>query len=385
MSCRVLHVIPAVAPRYGGPSAAVYGMCLALRARGVDARVVTTDADGSGRLDVPLGEWVDRERVPTLFFRRRGGEAAKLGVGLGRWLRQHVADHDVVHAHAVFSHAPMAAARACRRAGVPYIVRPLGTLDPWSLAQKPLRKWLALRLGVARMLRSAAAIHYTSPGERRLAEEALGLRRGAVIPLGVDPDLERHAREGAHELPPQLAQARFVLALGRLHPKKGLEQLIEAFLACAQRGERLALAGDGEPGHVAALRRAAARASERVVFTGWLSGRVKAATLARAAVLAMPSHQENFGLAAAEAMTLGVPVVVSRGVNLADEVEAEGAGWVAGDEPGALARALQTALEDEGERQARGARARRLAERFTWAQAAADLEALYRGVASPGA
>src|SRR5205823_6494495 len=99
------------------------------------------------------------------------------------------AEFDVVHAHAVFSYAPLAAARACQAHGVPYIVRPLGSLDPWSMAQSRLKKQLLWHTGVARMLRRASAIHYTSAEEQRLAESTLGLHHGIVVPLAVDDRL----------------------------------------------------------------------------------------------------------------------------------------------------------------------------------------------------
>jgi glycosyltransferase involved in cell wall biosynthesis len=136
MGHRVLHVIPAIAPRYGGPSAATFGLCRALRGRGVDTLVATTDADGPGRLDVPLERAGEYHGVPVIFFRRRFSEAFKWTWRLGAWLDAHVTDFDVVHVHAVFSHSSLVAGRACRGAGIPYIVRPLGTLDPWSVSRR---------------------------------------------------------------------------------------------------------------------------------------------------------------------------------------------------------------------------------------------------------
>src|SRR5262245_1944082 len=168
-SLRALHVIPAVSPRYGGPSRAITGMCRALAGVGVEALVVTTDADGpTGRLSVRLGETVMHDGVPTRFFPREWGEALKYSRPMARWLGGHAAEFDIVHVHGVFSHAGLAAGRACRRVGVPYLVRPLGSLDPWSLRQKRLRKQVLRLLGVNRMLRRAAAVHYTTAAERDL-------------------------------------------------------------------------------------------------------------------------------------------------------------------------------------------------------------------------
>jgi glycosyltransferase involved in cell wall biosynthesis len=371
----VLHVIPAIAARYGGPSEVVLATCRALRALDVDASVLATDADGpwTSLRDGP-GER-ELEGVPCRLERRDWSEAFKYSRGLRRWLDAHVARFDVVHVHAVFSHAPLAAAAACRRARVPYIVRPLGTLDPWSLAQKRWRKRIAWHLGVRRMLHDAAAIHYTTDEERRAAEGTLRLSRGVVIPNGVDlARLDAQALAGHPVTPPP-----YILALGRLHPKKRLELLIEA-MAHTLPAARLVLAGDGEPAHVAALRRRVESSGleDRVLLPGWLTGPTKAATLAAATALAMPSHQENFGLAAAEAMALGTPVVLTRGVNLAPAVEAAGAGWVSGDDPLALGRALTAALSDGPERARRGESARHLAwSRFGWDVVGRRLVALY--------
>jgi glycosyltransferase involved in cell wall biosynthesis len=127
---RVLHVIPAVAPRYGGTSRAIVEMCHALQERGIEPLIVSTDADGAGRLPVELAHSLVYKRVPVVFFSRQWSEAFKYSHPLARWVGGHVREFDVVHIHAVFSHACLAAAKACRRYNVPYVVSPHGTLDP---------------------------------------------------------------------------------------------------------------------------------------------------------------------------------------------------------------------------------------------------------------
>src|SRR5438045_9411043 len=116
---RVLHVIPGVAARYGGPSQAVFEMCWALGEQGVDALVVTTDADGPGRLKVERARPITHRGVPTIFFSRQLSEAFKYSHPLAVWLTRKVGRFDVVHIHAIFSHSSLAAARACRRHGIP--------------------------------------------------------------------------------------------------------------------------------------------------------------------------------------------------------------------------------------------------------------------------
>jgi glycosyltransferase involved in cell wall biosynthesis len=385
---RVLHVIPAIAPRYGGPSRAVFAMCRALRRAGVDVEVAATDADGPHRLERPVEAEAPAPAVPVRLFARQWSEAFKYSRPLASWLDGHVREFDVVHVHAVFSHASLAAARACRRQGVPYVVRPLGSLDPWSLTRGRLGKRLLWHAGVARMLRAAAAIHYTTAEERRLAEAALHLGRGAVVTLGVDDELFEPLSTSGEPVGSDLTPAEppYALFLGRLHPKKGLELLLAAFAALspADRGRwRLVVAGDGEPSYVARVRETAAHLEPtgRIDFRGWLDGGERLAVLRQASLFVLPSFQENFGLGVAEALAAGVPVVVSDRVNLAPLIARAGAGWIVPPEAGALQAALAAALAAPCERATRGRAGTRLArERFSWDEAARQLAALYREV-----
>lgn len=383
---RVLHVIPGIAPRYGGPSKAIFEMGRALQQQGVEVLIATTDADGPGRLSVLLGRVTEYQGVPTIFFPRQWSEAFKFSYPLARWLRRHVADFDVVHIHAVFSHSSLAAAAACRRAGVPYVLRPLGSLDPWALGRKRLLKRVLWHLGVKQMIRGAAAFHFTTDEERRLAEETAPLCRGkgVVIPHGVDAAL-LNASES-----PSLEQAAgdrpYVLFLGRLHPKKGLELLLDAFLEVTEQSGsgledwELLIAGDGKPGYRRALERQVVgqNGAGQVRFLGWVEGAKKVALLRGAKLLVLPSYQENFGLSAVEAMACGVPVLVSEHVNLAPEIREVGAGWVTPLERKALARTLAEALQDKEERRRRGTRGQDLVRsRYGWPVVARRLQALY--------
>lgn len=360
---RVLHVVPAVARRYGGPSEAALRMVGALNDAGVSTLLATTDADGGSRLPVRTGIEVEYGGVPVIFFSRLPGESLKPSPAMARWLRHEAAEYDLLHVHSVFSHPSLAAGASARAAAVPYVVRPLGQLDEWSLSQHPLRKSAFLACGGRRLLERAAAIHWTDESERERSQAHASMRPGFAVPLGVDEELFTGGCA--------TARRPVVLCMSRLHPKKNVEGLVRAFLGTgpAADGWKLAVAGEGDEEYARALRELVTRlgGEARVEFVGWLEGEAKLRVLRESALLALPSRQENFGIVVAEAMGAGMPVLVSEAVALAGEVERSGAGWVVPVEGAGLREALEAAMGSEEDRRQRGDAARRLAEkRFRW-------------------
>ena len=364
---RVLHVIPSIAERSGGPATAIIPMCRALMQQGIEVLLLSTDA-GLKQNDV-----AEYRGVPAMLFPSEFGESFKYSRPLASWLRDNIRQFDLAHVHAVFNHSSVAAARACRRAAVPYLIRPLGTLDPWSMTQKSVRKRLFWQVAGKAMLQGAAAVHYTSEAEKLSTERLTGLNHGRVVPLGI----EKTSRETLA----QPFQNPYILVLSRLHPKKGLDVLIDAFLSLASQLStwRLVLAGDGPPEYVSKLKSKAAQC-DRIVFTGWVDGEQKDALLGCASLLALPSHQENFGLCVMEAMSHSVPVLVSPGVNLAPEIVTANAGWVAAIDKEALTSKLVEALSDEAERTKRGRAGKQLSLRYSWENATKSLVQLYQQI-----
>ncbi len=364
---RVLHVIPSLAERSGGPAAAIVPMCRALQTHGVDPLIVTTN-EGQSRISTDSA--VDCSGVPVRFFPVQLGASYKYSRPFTTWLGKNVKDFDLVHVHAVFNHASVAAARACRQSRVPYVVRPLGTLDPWSMKQKPVRKHLFWFLFARRLLTASAAVHYTAAAEKTATEEYLGLNHGRVVPLGVHIN-------GSHVPAPLLEQDPYMLVVSRLHPKKGLDNLIDAFHSLEDQKWRLVIAGDGPRDYFTFLKEKA-RGSERIVFSGWVEGKQKEALMRGASLFVLPSRQENFGLSVVEAMACGVPVLVTPQVNLAPEIEIAEAGWVC--ELKDLSNALAAVMADEGERRRRGNAAYEFAKRYSWDKVATELKDLYREI-----
>lgn len=366
-------MIPSVAERSGGPAAAIVPMCRALQSQGIEVFLATTS---HGLTQTNTDRVTEYKGVPARFFEVQVGASFKYSRPLTKWLKTSVQGFDLVHIHAVFNHASVAAARACRKAGVPYVVRPLGTLDPWSMKQKAGRKRVFWSLVGKRMLGGSAAVHYTAVGEKTATEESLGINHGRVIALGVEVNGSALTKK-ATDWFPDLDGCPYVLFLSRLDPKKNVEVLIDAFQALKDEAWSLVIAGDGSRDYVSALKRKAGD-SQKIIFTGWVDGERKEALLRDASLFVLPSSQENFGLSVMEAMARGVPVLVSPHVNLAHEIEAANAGWVA--DLRQMNISLTAALENETERARRGKAAFQFSKQFSWERTAKELKELYQQI-----
>lgn len=381
---RILHVIPSISERSGGPGQAILPMCRALIGNGADVLLATTNADLNGSSPPKLQTITTHQGVPAIFFKKQLGNSFKYSRPFSHWLDQHVQGFDLIHIHAVFNHSCIAAARAARKREIPYVIRPLGTLTPWALAQKSLRKKVFWYGWIERMMRNAAAIHYTTQSEQDAVEESLGLINGSVVPLGIDlPPIQ--SPDSGDDLFRNLLSLKndaYILVLSRLLPTKGIDLLVEAFLSLVRNGLadwRLVLAGTGPSDFVASLKGAVKtqNAGGRVLFPGWLSGDVKFSALQGASLLALPSHHENFGLCVLEALAAGVPVLISPQVSLATEIEAAGAGWIAPLTRNSIEQCLLNALASRDELFRRGTAGRKFAEKFEWPTIARQLIDLY--------
>ena len=352
---KVLHVIPSVSPKHGGPSAALPAMARALIAQGVEVTIATTDDDGRGcRLHVPIGTLTnDVDGVQRIHF-RKSTEFYKVSLGLGRWLRRSVSEFDVVHVHALFSYPSVAAARAAKAADVPYVVRALGVLNRWGMEnrRRMVKHW-SLRFVEMPVLRSASMIHYTANAERREAAEAhpeIAEMKSIVIPLPVElPGMEQTASPAAAD--GAVRGGPVILFLSRIDPKKGVELLLRAFEEIQREvaDAVLMLAGDGEREYIDGLKKEVDRLGigHSVIWAGFLAGELKASALRGATVFVLPSYSENFGIAAAEALAAGVPSILSENVAVADYAKAADAALVVPCEDGAIAAALRQLLAEE--------------------------------------
>ena len=383
---KILHVIGDLSPASGGPAKACFEMARAVARRGHRLAIYTTDF-GQPPDTLPAGGApLMRDGVELRYFPLQPPRIWLASWPLRRALRADVGAFDLVHVHSLYLFHDWAAFAACRQAGVPYLLRPHGTLDPYIHRRHRARKAIFELWFQHRMLAGAAAIHYTAAEEMRLAAPFACGAPGIVVPNGLDlADYARLPPAGSfRRRHPVIGDAPIVLFFGRLNFKKGLDLLTAAFGRLGPRaGDAWLVIAGPDGGYRAATEAFVDQAGirGRTVFTGLLQGEEKLAALADADLFVLPSYSENFGIAVIEAMACGLPVVISDRVNIWREIVADGAGLATPCEADAVADAMAQLLADPGQRRAMGAAGRRsVARRYEWDHVAEALEAAYRAI-----
>jgi glycosyltransferase involved in cell wall biosynthesis len=386
---RVLHVTPSVPQVRGGTSQAVLGLVKALCQHQVEAEIATTDDNGDDLLTVPLQTRVSYEQVPVWFFHRFSPplkpirEFAFSG-GLTAWLWQNMANYDLVHVHALFSYPSTVAMAIARLQKIPYVVSPHGLLCEWSLQQSVRKKQIYRQLIEQKNLNGSQAIHFTAEQEQ---QEAAGLNISApsfIIPLGLTlpaaiPNPRQRLRQQL-----QIPEQEFVvLFMSRLHPKKGLDYLIQALGQLTHERFTFILAGSGAPEYLDQVKSLLTlhQLSDRTHLAGFVEGETKNLFLQGSDLFALPSYSENFGVVVLEAMAAKLPVLLTPGVALAPMVQQHQVGWVVEQDVKAITTAIADALHCPNQGKEMGERAEQLiAEQFSWSAIATQMEHTYQTI-----
>lgn len=382
---RILRIITSADPRTGGPIEGARRIGEIWASQGHRQDMLTLDPPDERHLP-------DYPGMITALGPPRGPgplDRYRYTPRMAPWLRAHAADYDAVIVSGLWRYAARGAAQVLAGGPTPYFVFPHGMLDPWFRRAAPLKhlaKQASWWWAEGRLLAGARAVLFTSEEERLRADGAFRpyRLRGAVVNYGT-ADLSSDALSDIaafRRAVPGLQDRPFLLFLGRIHPKKGCDLLVHAFATVAARHPTLDLviAGPDEVGLAAGLRRVASRTglSARVHFPGMLAGAAKAGALRAAGAFVLPSHQENFGIAVAEALAAGSPVLISDQVAIWREVVADGAGFVAPDTLAGTVDLLTRFLACGSERRLamRGNARRCFASRFHIARAADSLRSL---------
>ncbi|VVM06540.1 Alpha-monoglucosyldiacylglycerol synthase [Methylacidimicrobium cyclopophantes] len=385
---RLLVVIASLSPRWGGTTPACLNMCRELARRGNRLVVYTTNAEVGGLLSpIPKGGQMDGGGFAIRCFPVSHpwflpARAYLYSSPLSRALAQTVRDYDLVYIFSLYRFPSTIACWSARRAGVPYVLNPHGSLDPYLYRIRRWRKALSEGFVERPNLNQAAAIHYTSQEEADLTRP-LGLRAPSlVVPLGLPLEEYQPLPKGSRSLPLP-AGSKVLLFFGRINFKKGLDLLVKAFGEIARRMPEVVLvvAGPDNEGYGTRVRGwlREAGVENRALFTGMVVGEEKRAWLSQSDLFVLSSYTENFGIAVAEAMAMGLPVVISDKVNIWQEVREAEAGLVVPCDAGRLAEACLELLRDPARGRAMGERGRRLVEeRFSLEKTTEMLEASFR-------
>lgn len=366
---KVVHVVPHVDEEASGPSYSIPRLCQSLAARGHDVELCCLAACGS----IP-GVVLDiHSQWPIL-----SNFAVSFGHAMA--VRRQAERVDIVHNHSLWSMVNIATGWTVPGKRAKLVTSPRGTLSPWALSRSRRIKQL-LRPLQWRALSKADLLHATSDAELMQIRALRFTAPVAVIPNGIDlPELV----DGKAASDP-----RTLLFLGRIHPTKCVDRLLNAWEALQGQHPdwRLVIAGLGEPAYVRGLQALAASLSlDRVHFSGPIYGGGKSCAYREADLFVLPSHSENFGVAVAEALAHGCPAVVSRGAPWAG-LESEGCGWWSDHEVETLVAVLHEAMMLPRDRlAAMGMKGREwMARDFGWDSVAQRMEAAYRWIVHGGA
>ncbi len=378
---------------YGGPVAAMRQLCRALISSGQQVSVYTTNANGTGDLNVPLKIPVDVDGHSVTYFprwwfgRRRKSFTLFFSPEMGRELqRLRPGDFDLILIHAAWGDPGRMAAKVAKHIKIPYIYYTYGGFEPWAFNHNYLKKRIYFELIERAILKMAAGIVVSNYSEAKILQD-LGIRtevrkipcESIIYKSKMNSPIPRN-KLITHF--PNLKNRNFILFLSRLHFKKGLDLLIPAFATLSRNFPDwdLVLAGPDEGGYRRVLENLVKDLGlvDRVVFTGMVTGEAKTTLLTYADLFVLPSYSEGFPVVIAEALGYGRPLVITETCYV-PEVEQGGAGLVVKPDRASLTIALHSMLQDDNLRRRCAARASEVAQRyFTWESVAEKSLAFYR-------
>jgi glycosyltransferase involved in cell wall biosynthesis len=382
---KILLTIPYLATVYGGPSKVVTELAQSLSSQGLSVDLISTNADGAGKLAVPTGQWLEQDGYRLQYFDCLHQNDTILSVALGRWLADHARDYQLVHTHNMFAPTMAIARWICRKKAVPYLTTPHGMLEPWALSYKASKKRLYYRHFEVPALTTARAIHVLNQQEANHVHQ-LGFRQTQIIPNGIHREEfdQLPSRDLFYQQFPHIQNKQIVLFLGRIDPKKGLDLLAPAFARAHRQfpHTHLVLAGPDSINFLPTAQGYFADASclAAVTFTGMLTGDLKRAALAAANVYVAPSYSEGFSMSVLEGMAAALPCIITRECNFPEAGDRKAA-HVVDLTAEAIYAALYQVLSDQAEGKAMGDRAQKLVfSHYTWDCVASQLAQLYRQV-----
>jgi len=379
---RVLHVVSSISPEIGGPAKLVSEMAEALVQRGIEVSVfASVKKEDERTIMKPAG--VNLKLFRQSFFARWWPFYSP---EYSMTIRREACMFDLIHIHELWHYPHYAAYKAAKEAQKPYIISIHGALDTWCLKYKSFKKKIYASLIQRPILRQASAIHAITAEEMRHIQAFGRSNRIVVIPNGLNPEEFRNLppKEQLQSLYPGVRGKKVILFLGRIHPKKGLDILARAFgkITAGRDDIRLLIIGPDTDGYQHKIEKILKRegVSDKVIFTGMLTGYGKLAALGGADLFVLPSYSEGFSMAILEAMICGIPVVITHQCHFPEVGEVK-AGEIIQPDVSKLTKALIKLLDNPQLCRELGENGRRLVlKKLTLNRIAAQMVKLYTDV-----
>lgn len=359
---KILHIVPSYIPayRYGGPIESVHSLNAGLVKAGADVTVYTTNIDGDYNLDMPIGVPVIRDGVKIFYFkgfRNRFLRSWFYSSGMRKALAENGGNFDIFHITSTFLFASVLGAHYAKKFQKLYVISPRGNLMKSPLKRnkiKWLKKLIYIFLIEGANLSGADAIHFTVPLEKDdYVKEGFKAKKCIVLPNIIDISKFNNVNfipnflRAKFNLP---SEKRIVIYLGRLNWIKGFDTLIPAFkkVITKEANAVLVIVGGDDSGYKKEILNFAKENNieKNIIFTGMLTGNEKVSALRDADVFVLPSYSESFGMSAVEAMSVELPVIVTKGVGIAPYITQANAGMVVEKNEGDLSEAILHILKD---------------------------------------
>ena len=379
---KVLQVVPSLAPEWGGPVKVVNELAGALEVIGVSSEIISAQGRRVGNPETVTND------IPIHLFET--GPIARLWTahtpGLKKTLARKIPDFDLVHIQELWHYPGYIASKIARSRNVPYIVTIHGELNEWNLQQKRLKKQIYMTAIQRGILQKSAALHAITPAESNRIRQLEIETPVAMIPNGIHTEEFENLPDRSQFVSryPELENRLIVLFLGRIQQKKGLDILAQAFgnLVRTRHDVRLVVAGPDEDNTLTEIKTIlkSQGALEKAVFPGMLTGEQKLEALSAADIFALTSYSEGFSVARLEALSAGLPLVITDECNF-PEVGDSRAGFVVRANDSETASALTSLLDSADLRREMSENARRLVRsNYTWERIAEKMFTLYENV-----
>jgi glycosyltransferase involved in cell wall biosynthesis len=379
---KVLQVVPSLATEWGGPVKVVNELAGALEVIGVSSEIISAQGRRVGNPETVTND------IPIHLFET--GPIARLWTahtpGLKKTLARKIPDFDLVHIQELWHYPGYIASKIARSRNVPYIVTIHGELNEWNLQQKRLKKQIYMTAIQRGILQKSAALHAITQAESNRIRQLEIETPVAMIPNGIHTEEFENLPDRSQFVSryPELENRLIVLFLGRIQQKKGLDILAQAFgnLVRTRHDVRLVVAGPDEDNTLTEIKTIlkSQGALEKAVFPGMLTGEQKLEALGAADIFALTSYSEGFSVALLEALSAGLPLVITDECNF-PEVGDSRAGFVVRPNDSETASALMSLLDSADLRREMSENARRLVRsNYTWERIAEKMFTLYENV-----